>query len=140
MEKTRNKALETFIQLYSLFAPESKLNTKNKLTLYKQYILPIMLYRATTWGLAAETHIKQLERLQNRILRKCTDAPWLIRNTTIRRDLEMPTITEHINIQKEALIQDTTNHINPLVSREFSYENDSNQGTYKKTKIRRNIR
>lgn len=138
IERTRNKALKTFIKLYPLFAEDSRLNYKNKLTIYKLYILPIIMYGATAWGHAAETHLQQLQRLQNKILRRCTNAPWFIRNTSIARDLDMPTIAEQINQLKEKLIRHTDNHPNLLVSREFSYENRNNE-KYKKTKTKRHI-
>jgi hypothetical protein len=63
-----NKALRTFIQLYSLLKSD-KLSIKTKMTLYKALIRSKMTYACPAWESAAVTHLMKLQRRQNKVLR-----------------------------------------------------------------------
>lgn len=51
--------------LYPLLSKRSKLSVKNKMTIFKVIILPMMLYAAPVWLKCAQTHKKKLQIRQN---------------------------------------------------------------------------
>jgi hypothetical protein len=80
IEWTTAKALGTYIRTYSLF--KSKRWSANiKLILYRALIRSIMTYACPTWEFAADTHLLELQGLQNRVLRAVGD---LDRRTPVR--------------------------------------------------------
>ncbi|XP_037934337.1 uncharacterized protein LOC119668778 [Teleopsis dalmanni] len=46
------------------------------------------------WGTAMTSNIVKLQRLQSKILRIITGAPWFIKNANLHRDLGLPTVIE----------------------------------------------
>lgn len=62
--------------LYSLLNRRSKLNTTNKLMIYKVALRPILTYAAPILSGAAPTNIQRLQTTQNKILRMCLNKPW----------------------------------------------------------------
>lgn len=72
------------------------LNIRNKILLFKSYILPTITYASPVWAFAADTHINKLQTLINKTLRRIRRAPWYVRNSTIRKDLQIPTLRDII--------------------------------------------
>jgi hypothetical protein len=62
------KAFRTFIRVYSLFYIE-RLNANIKLTLHNALIRSIMTYACPAYEFAADTHLLNLQCLQNKVLR-----------------------------------------------------------------------
>ena len=62
----RNKATCAMSRLYPLICKRSKVSLRNKLTLYKTCIRPIMTYACVVF---AHTKIDLLQRVQNKFLR-----------------------------------------------------------------------
>ena len=81
---------------FILLSWESKLSLTNRLLIYDIILKPIWTYGATLWGTASQSNIEILQRLQNKILRMATDAPWYIPNHMLHNDLQIPTIREEI--------------------------------------------
>jgi len=75
---------------------KSKLSLTNKLLIYNTILKPIWTYGAPIWGKTSQSNIEILQRLQNKILRMATDAPWYIPNHMLQTDLQIPTIREEI--------------------------------------------
>ena len=46
------------------------------------------------WSRSLEPRAQKIQVVQNKAIRITVDAPWYVRNTTIRRDLEIRTIKE----------------------------------------------
>ena len=61
----------------------------------KQYSA-IWTYGIPLWGTASQSNIEKLQRLQNKILRMVTNAPWYVPNRVLHSDLQIPTIREEI--------------------------------------------
>jgi len=53
-------------------------------------------YGIPLWGAASQSNIEILQRLQKKILRMVTNAPWYIPNHVLHTDLQIPTIREEI--------------------------------------------
>jgi len=84
-------------RMYWIIGRKSKLSLTNKLLIYKTILKPTWTYGIPLWGTAAQSHIDILQRLQNKILRMATNAPWYIPNHVLHSDLQMPTIREEIS-------------------------------------------
>ncbi len=99
----------TYHQLRPLLQPKSHLNLKNKFLIYNQVIRPKLLYGSTAFFNQNNTNMKKLQTLQNKILRRITNAPWFLRNTDIHEDLQAESIKEFLIRKytkfKEAIIQ-----------------------------------
>jgi hypothetical protein len=61
------KIFRTCIRLY-LFKSE-RLSTNIKLAIHKALIRPVITYATPAWKFAKDTHLKKLQRLQNKVLR-----------------------------------------------------------------------
>lgn len=68
-----NKAARIF---YSMLNRRSQLNRENKILLYKVAIRPILAYGCQIFQNAAESHIKRIQRFQNKMLRTILDVRW----------------------------------------------------------------
>lgn len=55
--------------LRTLHSSQSGLCTKNKVTLYKLFVRPVMTYRMTVWNNASKTNIDHVQVTQNKALR-----------------------------------------------------------------------
>jgi hypothetical protein len=84
IEMTEAKIFRTFIRVYLLFKSE-RLSANIKLTLHKALIRSIMTYACPAWEFAADNHLLQLQRLQNKVLHSIGKFP---RRTPVR-DLHM---------------------------------------------------
>jgi hypothetical protein len=74
------KAFRIFIRIYFLFTSE-RLTVKIKLILHKVLIRSVISYASPAWEFAADTHLKKLQGLQNKVLRTIGNLP---RRTPIR--------------------------------------------------------
>ena len=72
------------------------LSNRNRLTLYRQLIRPMMGYACPVWRYAASRHIRRLQVIQSRCLCITVSAPWYIRNLQLHEDLEVPCLAKHI--------------------------------------------
>ena len=73
----------------------SGLSIRNWLTLYKQFIRPMMEYASPIWWHAANSHIRRLHWLRSKCLPIIAGAPWYVRNLKLYEDLEVPSLAEH---------------------------------------------
>lgn len=62
--------------LYSLVSRRSKTSIKNKLLIYKQVFIPMLLYASPVWSHCAPTHKKKLQTLQNKTLKMILNLPF----------------------------------------------------------------
>ena len=75
--------------LYPLLCRKSKLNIRNKLTIYLTIIRPVMTYASVSWAYSSDKHINILQVVQNKILRMITNSPWFVRNSQLHCDLNV---------------------------------------------------
>jgi len=93
----KRKQLGILLQrMYWIIGRKSKLSLTNKLLIYKIILKPIWTYGLPLWGTASQSNIEILQRLQNKILRMATDAPWYIPKHMLHTDLQIPTIRDEI--------------------------------------------
>lgn len=84
-------------KMYPLLTPNSNLNLKNKLLIYKMIIRPIIAYASPIWCGASKSNIKPLQIYQNKCLRLITMANRYTRITDLHIQAGMKPITETIN-------------------------------------------
>jgi hypothetical protein len=72
------------------------------------------MYRIQLWGCAKPSNTKIIQRLQSKVLRTITNAPWCVSNYTLHNDLQIPFITEEIK-------RYSTVYYNRLIGHENSY-------------------
>lgn len=115
IENATDKALKCFRALYPLISKRSKLNVGNKLTIYKTIIRSIMLYGCCIWGKAANSHIKKLQVLQNRILKTIFNLPRLYRTRELHFRYVQQTIKDVIEIQNVAFTNKCRSSVYDLI-------------------------
>lgn len=97
IEAKRNQVNLKLSKMYWLIGRKSKLSLDNKVLLYKAVLLPIWTYGIQLWGSTCASNREKLQRMQAKILRRITNAPWYIRNTTLHDDLGVKTVKETIS-------------------------------------------
>lgn len=85
-------------QLQYLINWRSKLSLENKILIYKSIIKPIWTYGFELWSSACASNLIKIQRVQNRILRIITGAPWFIKNKNIHKDLDIPEINDLVHM------------------------------------------
>ena len=83
--------------MYWLLGRKSELSLENKLLLYKCVLKPVWSYGIQLWGCAKPSHTQIIQRLQSKILRSITNAPWYVSNSTLHNDLHVPFVATEIN-------------------------------------------
>lgn len=91
------KALKLIAVLYPLLNWKSKLNTSNKLSVYKAIIRSTLLYACPVWNGCAETHIKKLQMIQNKCFKIICNLPRSYPTHSLHRLVNLPTIKEQIS-------------------------------------------
>ncbi|GBP91126.1 RNA-directed DNA polymerase from mobile element jockey [Eumeta japonica] len=98
------------------------MSLKNKCTLYKVCIRPVMTYTAQVFAHADSKALYQLQILQNNFCRRTSCAPWHVRNDIHIRDLELPTISKYMQDMSKKFFDTAANHPNPLLQSAVSYK------------------
>ena len=115
--KTKRQQLNLKLRdMYWLVGRKSKLSLRNKLLLYKFVLKPVWTYGIQLWGCAKPSHTKIIQRLQSKILRYITNAPWYVSNFTLHTDLRIPFVTTEINRLSLLYHQRLVGHHNDLIS------------------------
>jgi len=109
---------------------KSKLSLTNKLPIHKFILKPIWKYGIPLWGAASQSNIEILQRLQNKILRMVTNAPWYIPNHVLHTDLLIPTIREEITRLSSSYKAKIEVHPNKLTSNLFGNHNQGRLSRY----------
>jgi hypothetical protein len=82
--------------IYPLIKRTNKLNTKNKLLIYKTLLRPIITYAAPIWSHVSNYALQPLEVFQNKCMRMIHNAPRYTNTQHLRDISNLPTIKHHI--------------------------------------------
>lgn len=110
----RNRARFILGRLHPLVCKRSKMSLRNKLTLYKSCIRPIMTYASVVF--AHSNNLKPLQAVQNRFLRIASGAPPYMRNIDLHRDFELESMAKFMKRASRRHYDSAPHHPNPLVS------------------------
>jgi len=115
--KTKHHHLNLKLRgMYWLLGCRSKLSFENKLLLYKCVLKPVWTYCIQLWGCAKPSHTQIIQRLQSKILRSTTNAPWYVSNFTLHNDLHIPFVTTEISRLSFLYYQWLAGHHNALIT------------------------
>ncbi|CAH2040606.1 unnamed protein product, partial [Iphiclides podalirius] len=95
------------------------MSLRNKVTLYKAVVRPIMTYASPVFAHIAPKQIHRLQVIQNRFLRRATGAPWFMRDLHV--DLELPTIAQFLKSASRRYFDSAGAHPNPLIVGAVTY-------------------
>lgn len=87
-----NDGYQRLSMLFPIFNKKSMISKKTALLIYKQIIVPLVLYACPVWITASKTNLNKLQILQNKVLRIIIKAPWFVTNKNIHKDLDIPYI------------------------------------------------
>jgi uncharacterized protein YeeX (DUF496 family) len=122
LRKKRDELNIKFSKIYWSLGRNSELSVHNKLTLYKQVVLPVWSYGIQLWGRASESNIQVIHRYQNKVLKCIVNAPWYVRNCD-HRDLGIETVTDIIAKFANSHEKRLQDHINIEASRLLNVNN-----------------
>jgi hypothetical protein len=83
--------------LYPLLSRKSKLNTTNKILLYKQILRPMLVYGSAAFKNMAKTHYAKLQVAQNKAIKLALNFPWRTSTKQIHTTSKLETIAEFTN-------------------------------------------
>lgn len=93
--QTIKKAKRTRAMLYPVLNKSSPIPMQNRITIYKMYIKPTLLYAIPAWGPILKKHKwKQIEAVQNIALRTITGVHYVTRNETIQKSTNTNSLKE----------------------------------------------
>jgi hypothetical protein len=79
-------------------------------------VRPILLYGATAWGCAAKSNMKNLQIIQNKIIRSIYDGDRYTSNILIHIALDVRTLNEEIKRASAKLYQRIRQHDVPIIA------------------------
>ena len=116
VQAVRRKAQAQLSTLYPLIGWNSSLNQDTKIMIYKLYIRPILSYAAPAWATVSPEVIQALQGMKNRILRMIVQAPWFVRNSTLRREFPLEPLVEFFaNLARSHFTKAETSN-NPVIT------------------------
>jgi hypothetical protein len=80
------------------------------------FSFPVWSYGIQLWGCAKPFHTQIIQRLQSKLLRSMTGAPWNVSNLTLHTDLRIPFVTEEIQRLYRLYHHQLANHPNDLIT------------------------
>lgn len=103
VDRTVSKSTIILKKLYPLINRRSKLSVVNKLAVYKQVVLPMLLYAASVWVTCARTHRQKVQRVQNKFLKMIFNVPHRTRTTVVHRLASIDTVEDSIALRTEKI-------------------------------------
>lgn len=97
IDQTVKKSHQIIRTLYPLINRKSKLNLNNKLLLYKSVFRPVITYGCPTWGNCAQTHLKRIQIVQNKVLKLMLNLPFFHSTVALHEEAKMKMISQYIN-------------------------------------------
>jgi hypothetical protein len=94
-ETIATKAFRTFVSIYFLVKSE-RLSAKTKLNLYKALIRSKIPYACPTWEFAVDSHLLELQRLQNRVLRTIGNLSRRTPTHALHLALQIPYVYDYV--------------------------------------------
>lgn len=125
--KVRNRAAFVLGRLNPMIG-NARMSLRNKLTLYKLCVRPIMTYAGVVFSHIAPSHINRLQVIQNRFLKRATGTGTLrfIRMSDLHREFDLPSIRAYLKSMCKNYFEKAVRHPNPLVVAAADYPVEHN--------------
>lgn len=122
IDTVRNRAAFILGRLYPMLGKHSKLSLRNKVTLYKLCIRPIMTYASVVFAQTRPSHLDKLQKLQNRFTRIATGSPWYMRTVDLHKDLQLESIKDYMKTTSTRYFLKAPQHPNHLLVEAANYD------------------
>jgi hypothetical protein len=110
------KTEKMFRIFYSILNRRSRMNTKNKLVLYKVALRSILIYCCPAWANCALTHKKKIQIMQNKYLKTIFNLPWYSSTRSVHELAEIDLISELVVSLSEKFENGCHFSENPLIN------------------------
>ena len=117
IENNIKKARQATGILFPLLKKFSGVPVKEKVTLYRSYIRPILTYACPVFANAAKCHLKKLQVAQNKNLRMVLSARYRTRIQSLHKKANIPMMSEFISKLTENFYKTSATSTNTLVKR-----------------------
>ena len=121
IKKVRNRAKLFLGKLNGMIGRRSVMSLRNKVTLYKTCIRPVLSYASPVFAHSSVRSLHSLQVVQNLFTRRATDAPYYVRNVDLHRDLQLPPIEKLFKARSKSFFVRAKDHSNPLIREAASY-------------------
>lgn len=107
-----NKCLH---MMYPMIGKRSKLTTRNRMTIFKTIVRPMLTYASPIWRNAANCHIKKLQILQNKCLKIIYRLPWRYSTRGLHLLSATPMIREFVDDYSIKFLDSCSNSDSDLI-------------------------
>lgn len=115
VDALQEKALKFFGSLYPLLNRKSRLNTANKVRIFRAIIQSILLSACPVWGNCANYHIQKVQTIQNKCLKTIFGLPPYYNTNDLHRLASVPTIIQQISKINLNFRNKMLNSVNPII-------------------------
>lgn len=115
------RALKYIKVLFPLICRRSKLNTKNKILIYKSIFRSILLYAGPVWIHCAKTHINSIQLVQNKILKIILKKSVTFSTELLHREANIELIINQLRKLNDTFSDKCDTSVNPLVRNLFTH-------------------
>ena len=117
IELSLKKSNGAIALLYSMLKKHNSLPIKQKLSMYRTYIRPILTYACPVFSHCAKTHKQKLQTFQNKCLRMALSAEYCTRIADLHRESRIPTIDQFVGKLTENFYKRCDSSSNKLIKR-----------------------
>lgn len=104
LSRAVEKSEKTIKSLYPLICRGSKLSLKNKILLFKSILRPGFSYGCPIWSCCATTHMKKMQRHQNKILKMMLNVPTRTPTVEVHDVTQLLTISDYVKKLDESFV------------------------------------
>lgn len=119
IEHLSTKTLGLLLSLYPLINRRSRLSVDNKLIVYRQIVLPALMYGSNAWGTCSARNKLVVQRIQNKFLKLIHNLPNRYPTSDLHELDGIPLIEERIRSDLERLRCTSLASTSPLIQELF---------------------
>jgi hypothetical protein len=116
IEYALEKTGKMFRIFYSMLNRKSRMNTKNKLVLYKVALRSILIYCCPVWANCALSHKNRVQIMQNKFLKTILNLPWHHSTREVHEMAEIELINDRVASLTDKFIESCQSSENPLIA------------------------
>lgn len=125
IDKMVAKARGLVCTLYCLLKKNNSLPLREKTTIYRQIIRPVLTYACPIFTNCPKTHFNRLQIQQNKVLRLVTNAEWHTRTEDLHTTTNIPTVRDFVDQLTNTFYESASTHSNELIKNLGTYSKDN---------------
>lgn len=122
IEDLRNRACARMTKLYPILNADSSLDAATGIRTYCSLVRPIMEYASPIWAYAANIHLKKLQVVQNRALRRALHVPSQFPADDLHAAADVKTLKDRFQDLARAFYETANRSRNPLINSLGQYD------------------